>query len=303
MRWVCAIVGWFIGKLIFGSLFVASIFAGIGYIVGYAIGEKSGNGADTDDDPNVNPDRNSAGDNGETGTRRNSAGGSSTYTTYTYVGGNCGYTHVGGSSSSGNNRFEHLFRSFGKLAKLDGQVTQAEADLVTSFLRKLGLPSADKKLLIAAFNRGKTSTEPFSGMVETVKNNFPSAQYRELMQFYCDLVLADGTIRKEELELLRAAERVFGLNGFVNSWYDSIRDKSETETPPTDDLDWAYRILGVSPRSTPDEIKQAWRDKAKEYHPDKLRGKNASPKLVKLAENKFRQAQNAYEQIKRARNF
>ena len=122
------------------------------------------------------------------------------------------------------------------------------------------------------------------------------------MQLYCDLVLADGTISEVELNFLRAAERVFGLRGFVDRWYDSLRDSAEPP-PPADDLDDAYRILGVTPQSTPDEIKKAWRDKAKEFHPDKLRGKNLPENVVKLAESKFRQAQSAYEQIKRERNF
>ena len=223
------------------------------------------------------------------------------------VGGNSGGKDSGtsGDYRPGDSPFERLFRSFGKLAKGDGLVSQAEADLVTSFMRALGFPSADKQLLIAAFNSGKSSPSSFAQLVTEVKNAFPSQHYPALMQLYCDLVLADSNISEVELNFLRAAERVFGLRGFVDRWYDSLREASGAEEPPppVDDLDWAYRILGVSPRSTPDEIKQAWRDKAKEYHPDKLRGKNVPENLVKLAENKFRQAQNAYEQIKRARNF
>ena len=208
-----------------------------------------------------------------------------------------------GNGSSGDSAFELLFRSFGKLAKADGLVVRAEADLVTAFMRKMEFDSADKKRLIAAFNRGKSSSVPFADMVEEVKNAFPAAHYRTLMQIYCDLVLADGTVSDVELNFLRAAERVFGFTGFVDRWYDSLRDSAGADVPPADDLGDAYRILGVTPQSTPDEIKKAWRDKAKEYHPDKLRGKNVPENIVKLAESKFRQAQSAYERIKRERNF
>ena len=221
------------------------------------------------------------------------------------VGGNSGGKDSGtaGNYRPGDSPFERLFRSFGKLAKADGLVSQAEADLVTSFMRELGFPSADKQLLIAAFNSGKSSPASFAQLVTEVKNAFPSQHYPALMQLYCDLVLADGTISDVELNSLRVAGRIFGLRGFVDRWYDSVRDTSQAEPPPECDLDDAYRILGVTPQSTPDEIKKAWRDKAKEFHPDKLRGKNLPENVVKLAESKFRQAQSAYERIKQARNF
>ena len=207
------------------------------------------------------------------------------------------------AGADGENPFAALFCSLGKLAKADGLVSQAEADLVTVFLRELGFPSEDKKLLIAAFNSGKSSPLSFAQLVTEVRNAFSPQHYPTLLQIYCDLVLADGKISEAELNSLRAAERIFGLPGFVDRWYDSVRDTSEAGPPPEYDLDDAYRILGVTPQSTPDEIKKAWRDKAKEYHPDKLRGKNVPENVVKLAESKFRQVQSAYERIKRAKNF
>ena len=200
------------------------------------------------------------------------------------------------------NPFEIFFRSLGKLAKADGLVSREEADMVSTFMRTMEFASAKKKLLIAAFNCGKSSALSFAQLVTEVKNTFQPLDYQTLLQIYCDLVLADGAISDVELDFLRAAGRVFGLRGFVDRWYDSLRDSAEPP-PPADDLDDAYRILGVTPQSTPDEIKKAWRDKAKEYHPDKLRAKNLPENIVKLAESKFRQAQSAYERIKQARNF
>lgn len=225
------------------------------------------------------------------------------------VGGIVGGAAGGSSSSSAvenvnvevEDPFEIFFRSLGKLAKADGLVSAEEADMVSTFMRTMEFASAKKKRLISAFNRGKSSPASFAQLVTEVKNAFQPQHYQTLLQIYCDLALADGSISGVELELLRAAERVFGLRGFVDRWYDSLKDPAEP--PPTGGLDDAYRILGVTPQSTPDEIKKAWRDKAKEYHPDKLRGKNLPENVVKLAESKFRQVQSAYEQIKRAKNF
>jgi curved DNA-binding protein len=51
-----------------------------------------------------------------------------------------------------------------------------------------------------------------------------------------------------------------------------------------------YEILGIQPNATPEEIKSAFRSKAKLYHPDL----NSSPE----AKQKFQEVQNAYDAIK-----
>ena len=54
-----------------------------------------------------------------------------------------------------------------------------------------------------------------------------------------------------------------------------------------------YKILGVSRDASDDEIKRAYRALAKKYHPDVNKEANA--------EEKFKQIQNAYDQIMEAR--
>lgn len=54
-----------------------------------------------------------------------------------------------------------------------------------------------------------------------------------------------------------------------------------------------YEILGVSPSASDDEIKRAYRELAKKYHPDNY---NDSP-LADLAEEKMKEINEAYDQI------
>ena len=58
-----------------------------------------------------------------------------------------------------------------------------------------------------------------------------------------------------------------------------------------------YDVLGVSPSASDDEIKKAYRDLTRKYHPDA----NVDNPLADLAEEKFKEVQEAYDTIMRER--
>lgn len=55
-----------------------------------------------------------------------------------------------------------------------------------------------------------------------------------------------------------------------------------------------YKVLGVAPSATDDEIKKAYYELARKYHPDNYSGSD----LADLAEEKMKEVNEAYEQIK-----
>ena len=58
-----------------------------------------------------------------------------------------------------------------------------------------------------------------------------------------------------------------------------------------------YDVLGVSPNASDDEIKRAYRDLTRKYHPDA----NVNNPLADLAEEKFKEVQEAYDVIMKER--
>ena len=59
-----------------------------------------------------------------------------------------------------------------------------------------------------------------------------------------------------------------------------------------------YKVLGVSPTASDDEVKKAYRKLARKYHPDKY----ADSDLKELAEEKMKEVNYAYEQIQQMRS-
>ncbi len=68
-------------------------------------------------------------------------------------------------------------------------------------------------------------------------------------------------------------------------------------------LEQAYRILGVSPMASDEAVRQAYRKKAKIYHPDALRAQGLSEDLIAQATNQMARVNAAWEEIKTARHI
>ena len=68
-------------------------------------------------------------------------------------------------------------------------------------------------------------------------------------------------------------------------------------------LNDAYEALGLSPDSSPAEIKRRYRKLMSENHPDKLAAKGLPESMRAVAEERSREINTAYDLIKQARQF
>jgi len=114
-----------------------------------------------------------------------------------------------------------------------------------------------------------------------------------LLRLLFEIAAADqaGVTAAEE-NLIR---RITALLGLTEAIFRQVRAEFVGEQGR------AYGVLGVKPDAAVDEIKRAYRKLAVENHPDKVA--NLGPEFVKVAEEKFKVIQEAYDEIRKERGF
>ena len=86
--------------------------------------------------------------------------------------------------------------------------------------------------------------------------------------------------------------------GVSESDYLSIKAMFVREINATDN---AYKILGIDPKASDEEVKKAYREMAKKNHPDLV--SNLGEDVRQAAEKKFQEINQAYETIKKQRGL
>ena len=103
---------------------------------------------------------------------------------------------------------------------------------------------------------------------------------------------ADGLVTENEVRLIHTIAGYLGI---------SARDFESIKAMFYSSRDNAYKILEIDKTVTVTEIKKAYRKMAKKYHPDKVM--HLGKEHQNGAEEKFRQVQEAYEQLQKEHGF
>ena len=176
--------------------------------------------------------------------------------------------------------------------KADGQVKAQELQFVRNFfIANYGREEAS--VLFETFNEEiKKEVQNINTLTQIFVSRTAYETRLQVLHFLFGVANADGTISQTELDKIHQIATALGIR-FAD--FESIKAMFLKAT------DSAYKILEISPEATSAEIKKAYRDMAKKYHPDKLQSKD--PALVKGAEEKFQEVQKAYEAIQKERGL
>lgn len=270
-KWIGGILGWMAG----GPL---------GALAGLAIGAMFDYGMDS-----VNDSSNSG--------------------TFTYDGHNDNrqrdsFSQGGYSQSSYEGQRNGFLFSFLVLAayimKSDGKVMHSEMEVVRQFLRTnfgdMAVSQGEgilRRLFDEQKRQGTTAyRNTVAGCCAQIAANMNYSERLQLLNFLVIVAKADGNVPAEEITALKDCARWMGM---PDSDVDSMLGLGG------DSLDDAYKVLGVSPSATDDEVRRAYRKLALANHPDRVA--TLGEDIRRAAEKKLQEINEAKERIYKARGM
>lgn len=175
--------------------------------------------------------------------------------------------------------------------KADGVQDQRELDFVRKqFVGMYGKDRANKAFEL--FKKVSQQTVPLRQVCMQIQQMMDHSSRLQLMHFLFGIAKADGMVTDDE------ERQIFTIAGYLGV---SSRDYNSIKAMFYNSSDNAYEILEITKSATTSEIKKAYRNMAKKYHPDKV--EHLGEEHKKGAEDKFKQVQKAYEQLQQERGF
>ena len=176
--------------------------------------------------------------------------------------------------------------------KADGQVSQREMDYVQQyFVQAYGKERANATF--RTFNEVVKKREINAQRICAYLSQRTRREVRlQIVHFLFGIAQADGTVSASEVNKI---SEIAGYLGLSRNEFEGLKAMFFKNA------DSAYKILEIDKSATDAEVKKAYREMAKKYHPDKLQHMDEAYRAG--AEEKFRNVQNAYETIQKERGM
>lgn len=182
----------------------------------------------------------------------------------------------------------------------DGKIMHSEMEFVRRTLRESFGQNAESEgdqILKKLFEHRKAIGESqwnaeISKCCTQMVQALTYEQRLQIMTFLCQISKADGNIDSSEISQLKMIAAKLG-----------IEEKSVNQMLNLggNTLEEAYKVLGITPDATDEEVKKAYRKMALQYHPDKVATLGDDVKAA--AEKKFKEIGAAKDLIYKSRGM
>ena len=176
--------------------------------------------------------------------------------------------------------------------KADGQVSQREMDYVRQyFVQAYGKERANATF--RTFNDVVKKREINAQRICAYLVQRTRREVRlQIVHFLFGIAQADGNVSTAEVNQISS---IAGYLGLSRNEFEGLKAMFFKNS------DSAYKILEIEKTASDAEVKKAYRDMVKKYHPDKLQHMDEAYRAG--AEEKFRNVQDAYETIQKERGL
>ncbi|MBK53081.1 MAG: molecular chaperone DjlA [Candidatus Marinimicrobia bacterium] len=175
--------------------------------------------------------------------------------------------------------------------KADGKILKSELDYVKNFLIN-NFGKAHAKQALKMLKELLNKDFPLNQVCEQIQQNMDHPSRLQLMHVLFGLSASDGEVHPEEIRVIKTIGNYLNINA---------KDFESIQAMFYRDTESAYKVLEIDKSAKDTEIKKAYRKMAIKYHPDKVG--HLGEDFQKMAEEKFKQLNEAYQKIKSNRNI
>lgn len=186
------------------------------------------------------------------------------------------------------------------IIKADGKAMHSEMELVRQMIRQnfgeQAVNQANDILNKLFEEQQREGWQQFKRTVNDccvqISQNMAYPERLQLLNYLVMIAQADGVVHPKEVEALRECTQWMRI---------SASDLESMLHLEGNTLEDAYKVLGVSPNASDDEVKKAYRKLALKHHPDKVAA--LGDDVRKAAEKKLQEINAAKDRIWKARGL
>ena len=176
-----------------------------------------------------------------------------------------------------------------KMAKADGRVTRDE---VAAFRAVFQIPPGEEANAARVFDLARTDVAGFDAYARKIAAMFgPGADVlKDLLEGLFVIAMADGEYHAAEDAFLHEVATIFGLE---ECCFRALRASFVPDAHPD-----PWTVLELPPGTPLPEAQKRWRALVREAHPDRAIARGLPPEAVKLAEDRLRALNRAWEELR-----
>ena len=179
-----------------------------------------------------------------------------------------------------------------KLAKADGRSDASEFAAFSEVFHADAASEADVRRL---YDLARQTTHGFESYAKRLAKRYrPCPQLLEdVLDGLFHIAKADGAVTGEELDYLERVSNLFDLSPLVFRRLKATHLGLASDDP--------YAVLAISPDSSDEAVRRAWREALSAAHPDRVLARGLPAEFVDVAQAKSAAINAAYDAIRRER--
>ena len=197
----------------------------------------------------------------------------------------------------------YFFSCAAKIAKTNGVISKEMIDQIEIEMNHMCEDVKTKEFCMTVFRKAKNNqasiTDEFSQLAQLIQ--YDSTVAHSFLGGLYKIARSNGKkLSEPQIRILLIGETELRLpKGTLLSWVKSgYNPKTHPEKQDTIKIEQAYALIGAEKGFSLEQLKKCYRQKANEFHPDKISSKGLPKEFSDFANDQLSRINSAYEIIK-----